>query len=975
MHIQKFCKSPIACGIALALGSGGLATQAVADSDVDAAPAIQEVVVTGIRGSLTKAMDIKRDAKGVVDAISAEDIGKFPDTNLAESLQRITGVSIDRSNNEGSKVTVRGFGPEFNLVTLNGRQMPTTELTRSTRSFDFANLASEGVSGLEVYKTSGATRQSGGIGSTINIKTARPLDNPGFNASIGAKALMDTTNEKGDDITPEFSGIISNTFADDTIGVGLFMSSQQRDSRSEKAEVASWRENIEDIVNANLAPGAVVVDNRSAAALAHGNTWYPRNYELQIEDISRKRVNGQLVLQYAPTDDIVTTLDYTYSKFENESERVNTGIWFAPDADGLVTQAEIDENGTYVFVEETCCDYSSNKAFNESENENNSIGFNVDWQATENLNLKFDAHNSDAISQGVGRGDSVFLILAAPNIVTKSADFRQGTDIPLRNIVWNTDFVGVENGLPTAASQDSLFGEARGNVSESDITQFQFAGTWENDADSGITSIDFGLAHTDYTFRSRSFYSGQIAAGWYGGNQDVYDDSIFTKESLNGILGEFSGGNGDIDPNFYYDWDFEQGVAAFEQAFNGGERLQAPFGATPEYDHEINEKTTAAYLQFNSEGDFNGLPVALSGGIRYEDTNVSASSLQRDAVALEWKGPTEWGTRLAEENSYSDEKGDYAVWLPNVDFSVELRDDLVGRVSYSKSISRPTLDDMRATTTVTAAPKPGERTADTGNPNLRPFTSDNFDLSLEWYFDESSYVSVGYFRKLVDNFIVRQTVTDTIGDLRDPQSGPRAIQAQADIDGGSGNSLFDQININAGQPAGTTISQSGADPLADFRVTTPANLETATLYGFEFAVQYMFGDSGFGVQANATLVNGDIDPDVSKTGFQFVLPGLSDSYNVVGFYDKDGLQARLAYNWRDEFLRSTDNNQPQFTEEYGQLDMNISYETPWVEGLTVFVEAINLLDESQRVYNRYSEQLRTATQFGARYNIGARYSF
>src|SRR5690606_32498170 len=172
--------------------------------------------VTGIRGSLAKSMDIKRESTGVVDAITAEDIGKFPDTNLAESLQRITGVSIDRSNNEGSKITVRGFGPEFNLVTLNGRQMPTTG---GGRSFDFGNIATEGVSGVQVHKTARADVPSGGIGATVNISTARPLANPGLKASVGVKAVHDTSNEVGDDLTPEVSAIFSNTFADDTFGI------------------------------------------------------------------------------------------------------------------------------------------------------------------------------------------------------------------------------------------------------------------------------------------------------------------------------------------------------------------------------------------------------------------------------------------------------------------------------------------------------------------------------------------------------------------------------------------------------------------------------------------------------------------------------------------------------------------------------------------------------------------------------------
>src|SRR5690349_5043781 len=168
---------------------------------------LEEVVVTGLRGSLKASMDIKRDAIGVVDAISAEDIGKFPDTNLAESLQRIPGVSIDRRNGEGSQVTVRGFGPTFNLVTLNGRQIATSDVnavggdqnvdfSRSTsRSFDFSNLASEGVSRLEVYKPGRAAVPSGGIGAAINVVTVRPLDGnqDGLRGSIGAKALWDTS--------------------------------------------------------------------------------------------------------------------------------------------------------------------------------------------------------------------------------------------------------------------------------------------------------------------------------------------------------------------------------------------------------------------------------------------------------------------------------------------------------------------------------------------------------------------------------------------------------------------------------------------------------------------------------------------------------------------------------------------------------------------------------------------------------------
>ncbi|MDZ7902436.1 MAG: TonB-dependent receptor plug domain-containing protein [Rheinheimera sp.] len=165
----------------------------------EAAPAkkdekIEVINVTGIRGSLIKSMDTKRSSEGIVDAISAEDIGKFPDTNLAESLQRISGVSIDQVNGEGSKVTVRGFGPDFNLVTLNGRQLP---VTTGSRSFDFANISADTISGVEVSKTSLASNSTGGIGSTIDVQTLRPLNVHATKAVANVSMVSDESTERG----------------------------------------------------------------------------------------------------------------------------------------------------------------------------------------------------------------------------------------------------------------------------------------------------------------------------------------------------------------------------------------------------------------------------------------------------------------------------------------------------------------------------------------------------------------------------------------------------------------------------------------------------------------------------------------------------------------------------------------------------------------------------------------------------------
>src|SRR5678816_483032 len=195
MKTRAITRRPLSQAISLVLGSTVLLPVVSQAAEQDATT-LDEIVVTGIRSSLESSMKLKRDSQGVVDGIVAEDIGKFPDTNLAESLQRISGVSIDRSAiGEGQRVTVRGVGPDFNLVLLNGRQMPVSSILDTTasnsRAFDFANLASEAIAGIEVYKTSRASSPTGGIGATINIKTARPLDNPGLHSSFGLKGMID----------------------------------------------------------------------------------------------------------------------------------------------------------------------------------------------------------------------------------------------------------------------------------------------------------------------------------------------------------------------------------------------------------------------------------------------------------------------------------------------------------------------------------------------------------------------------------------------------------------------------------------------------------------------------------------------------------------------------------------------------------------------------------------------------------------
>ena len=270
---------------------------------------VEVIEVKGIRGSMIKAMDIKRTSSGVVDAIAAEDIGKFPDQNLAESMQRVSGVSIDRSGGEGQKITVRGFGPEFNNVLVNGRKMASDS---EGRDFNFDILAAELVSGVDIHKTSNSALPSGGIGSTVNIQTAKPFAIGEFKAVGSIKAQYD---ENSSETSPQFSGLISNVFADDKFGALLSFSHQQTQGRSNEAQVDNW-----------VADAEIPSEQITGSPTAH--TFFPQNYDHRVVFDERTRTGGTLVLQYRPTDNLEITADALYSTFEVETNSSSMGLWF-----------------------------------------------------------------------------------------------------------------------------------------------------------------------------------------------------------------------------------------------------------------------------------------------------------------------------------------------------------------------------------------------------------------------------------------------------------------------------------------------------------------------------------------------------------------------------------------------------------------------------------------------------------------------
>ncbi len=985
---------------AFALAQPSFAQDAPGEDEVVESEARQDVVIVqGIRKSLQASSDIKRDGQGVVDAITAEDMGKFPDTNLAESLQRISGVSIDRANGEGSRVTVRGFGPDFNLVLLNSRQMPSAFLESgapSSRSFDFGNLASEGIAGVEVYKTGRADLPTGGIGSTLNIKTARPLDAPGLKYSVGVKGVYDNSvTSLGDtEFTPEISGIFSNTFANDTLGIAAAASFQERDSGVAQFGTSSgWRGAYTGAENnwgtLPQPPGDTQVTNRPGPTDIYS---VPQNGNYSLTNTNRERINAQVALQYSPVDTFTATLDYFYSQNKVATERSDLSVWFNH---GNTTSAWTDGPiASPIFYNEDFTpgfsDLSMGAAKFATKGENDSIGLNLEWQATDRLHLEFDAHSSSAESgQDSPYGTSATVGTADLELGFQGLDFT--TELPTLSIGFRAPFTDID-----AARMIATGNVFSNSLIKTEIDQYQLNGTYDFDV-SIVESVDFGVSSTTNNVRSafanaqRDTWSGVATAA------DLPDD-IFTRMDIAQNFDQF-GGSGQTQQDFFA-IDFDQLIAALDTPTFGSVCGGDGICRSDDFliDRRIEEESLAAYFQVNTDFSIGEMPATMSAGLRYETTDVTSPSQVTVPTGTQWVAANELGLLgLSDPNNVVTQSftGEYDYWLPAIDFQVNPRDDIALRASFSKSLTRPGYADIAGGLSVAQLFRVDGGNGTNGNTNLRPFVSENLDFSAEWYYDEGSYVSVGYFTKDVENFIASGVVTQTPFDVYTPIGGARydaAVAALGTNDGAairqwifdnSDPSTFEITGTDAnGGTVGNIFGVAGEDPLLTFDIATPVNEREASVDGFEFAVQHFFGDSGFGVIANYTIVDGDVEFDnllVPSSGDpQFAITGLSDSYNLIGFYDKNGIQARLAYNWRDKFLTSTVGvsgtpNNPIYREDFGQLDFNASYDV--TEQITVFVEGINMLDETSRTVGRTAGYVNFATQTGSRYNIGARYTF
>ncbi len=957
----------------LLTGACMVAITSVAAMAQQSSEGIETVVSTGLISSLQRNLDIKRDAPGLIDAISAEDVGKFPDVDIAAALQHVPGITVSRaSNGTQTGITVRGFGPQFNQTLQDGRKATSA----SGRTFDFSTVGADFVSQVDVQKTPDASMSSGAIGATVNIKYPKPFDHPGFRMIGSASATgSDTAGEP----LPNADVVISDTFDNDRFGIlvaGAYSSVRTRDNH---LATNGWQGNYLDPCQLSGATTAC------AGTLTPDTTkpiWYMQEYQLFQDNETETRWDGRLALQWRPADAVVITLDDNFSRHMTSTQQYGYSVWFNQ---GNLRNVQTSQYGTVTnFVQPNSpTDLDSSLGWGISQA--NQYGLNVLWQASDKLGLSFDAaqgetHNNPgnqltSIGVDVGYGPSqpggtnganVGIVIPDGHALPYPSNFGPN----------NNQAANINNGL--IGSHVLTMGQAGGLDK---LQQFRAAATWTESDDLSITAgyqyvgqhhnsvsyDDFGnnawQAYSGYGALSNNYYavgSANCPASANGGNpcpagatlpQGLFTQSIST-------AGFIQGWTQTAIPSALPKYD-AYSVLNYLQGLGNPQTKYIPGANTtccnPAYTgtytviksvssvEQVIENTNAFFVQLNMGTKIAGMPLKVNLGVRQEFTDLTTIGIGRlpTSLAVQAADHTAFTTTFTPTSNVTGHNN-YQYLLPNLDLALFVTDEIQVRFDASRTLTRPALGQITPVLNVPVSPRVGALTASGGNPGLMPYLSDNLDLAANWYYAQNSYVGVDVFSKNVTNFIVAGTTQQTINDVIDPTTGAKAI----------------------------------------YTVSANVNGPSANVYGAEFAWQYVFGDTGFGFQAIGTVVgtNKPYNPyDLSKSGF--AVTGLADSANLVGFYDKDGFQARIAATWNDTVLDHF--GQPQNNSKFGaeptfvngntHIDFSTSYDV--TRQLSIYFTAQNLTDATTSTHGRWPDQVIDVWDYGRRFTIGAHYRF
>jgi iron complex outermembrane receptor protein len=942
-HAWQLCSASVAALALAALTAGTAQAQSTAPAADPGQAATsetpdEEIVVTGFRSSLAKAIDLKRNESAAVDSILAEDIGKFPDLNLSESIQRIPGVAITRDGGEGRQISVRGLGPQFTRVRINGMEALTTAGgadasggTNRGRGFDFNVVAADLFNQISVRKTAEASTEEGSLGATVDLRTARPFDYNGFTLAGSVQGAYNDLSEK---VSPRGAFLIADTFADGTIGVLLSAAYGRRKTVEEGFSTVRWAQGSAFAPGFESVLGQNCTTNPTACNDAN-NALHPRfpRYDIYSNDVERIGATGSI--QFRPSDNTTLSIDGLYADF-----KVRRGEFYleAPSfsaagactvatrpttcglADTDITAMSI-QNGVMVSGTFNDVDLRVENRRDKSKTKFRQISADLEQKLGESLTFTGVAGYSKSDFSNPIQNT---VILDSFNTDGFSYDYTNS-----RAPVFNWGSADIDNPNAWVLGQLRLRAVSAVNT----FTTFQGNLKWELNDD---FSVSAGVNYKKYKFNTEELRRSNGTTSNREATIPAEVAAIPLSQYTKVITFQ---GTSFIVPDYQTASDL---LHLEDQSIYGGAFKLGPEPALGSKSR-VAETDKSAYIQGDFKTEIGGLPVRGNVGLRYVKTRQAATGyVFTSGTAQEITTP----------RSYED-------WLPSANIVLEPASNLVVRLAAARVMARPDLGSLPPGASISVSGS--GRTVSVGNPTLDPYRADTFDAAVEWYFQPGSLLSLALFQKNIGSFV--QTV-----------STPGSVF--------TGNPF--------GLPDSVAVAACGSTPncgpsLNNWTFSAPRNSPGGRLRGFEVNYQqplrFLPGFlSNTGVLLNYTQVSSKIKYLAADGTVATInqLTGLSRrSANATVYYEDKIFSARLSGSYRSKYLtrvpgteRGTDVDGTNST-----FNLDASIQFTLTDNLKLSLEGVNLTDQYQDQFNDSRDLLSVYRHSGREFLFGVRYTY
>jgi len=933
----------IGTAVAMALfGRNGpvQAQQAGGDKTASKPGDLQEVVVTGIRASLQESLTLKRDATSVVDVVTAEDIGKMPDKNVADSLKRVPGVTVSSAGaNEGGfdendRVSLRGTGPSLTQTLIDGHYVASgdwfvlDQTGTVGRSVSFTLLPSELVSKVVVQKSSEASLVEGGVAGSVDIVTRKPIDDfrQPLTLQASAGAVYADLPSKA---SPQFSALLNWKNDASTFGTMVQGFYEDRYLRRDGTEILGYDQ---------IAPG-------SAIALAHPdltNVWYPHLIGSALFTQERKRYGGLVNLQVKPSDQLNFDLSGFYAKLEAPNYNrnylmwathfVNLGAGQGPDA-GYTVQNNTLTKANFTGVPVTA--YGIYDQISRPDESADTVFINLDGSFVVNEHFRLDGQVG--WSEGHGKTPTQDVSETSPGVGTGANYTLNGISRPPD---WALPNVNYSQPFPAGHPEDLAFGWIFGGQFINTLDKETWAkldGTLDIPDGGDWKDLRFGARYSRHDRNS----TGSIAQGptfcpappapqvGAGSCPSSYPTSYSNYPSDYNTFGS------SIPTGIWY-WTPEQ-LAEYNKPANV-QRDPVKRAYPPQW-FSLYEPDTALYVQ----ADFKSERWSANFGVRYvhtvEDTITYAPLTCSTPEVPNANPPCPAGLPgLVTGSLFGPYQGvrvthSYDDLLPSFNLRYQFNPELIGRLAAAQTMTRPDYSALAGTTSLTPpANFPGTGSGSGSNPDLKPIRSNNFDAGLEWYFAPRSIVSGTLFYMNLTNYI------------------------------GYGSQIVNYTSFGPGLPPGGATTP--------YNLTVPINT-TGRAQGFEITYQQAFGN--FGIDLNYTFTDAKQTADVPAGGDTRLVGASKNVYNVGGYYENAHFSARVSYNFRSAFYSGLDRSTAFSQDDIGTLDAALA----WIfsDNFSVNLDGHNLNNPTLKYYALDTTQPRAFYRNGRQYYLTLRAKF